>query len=126
MVLQLRPYKLCKMGVRDMVNLNKAHPQTANEFSNGKFTICETKWVFSSMAINQATVKKGFRKILLHTVDTDVVSLAVKAAAKLDIQELWVAFGTAKKFRYILVHEISLSLCPDKSQALPMFHAYTG
>ena len=78
------------------------------------------------MAINQATVKKGFRKILLHTVDTDVVILAVKAAAKLDVQELWVAFGTAKKFRYIPVHDISLSLCPDKSQALPMFHAYTG
>ena len=62
-------------------------------------------------------VEKGFRKILLHTVDTDVVVLAVTAAAKLDIWELWVAFGTAKKFRYIPVHDISLSLGPDKSQA---------
>ena len=51
---------------------------------------------------------------------------AVAAAAKLNIQELWVAFGTAKKFRYIPVHDISLPLGPDKSQALPMFHAYTG
>ena len=55
-----------------------------------------------------------------------MVILGVAAAAKLDIQELWVAFGTAKKFRYILVHDISLSLGPDKSQALPVFHAYTG
>ena len=71
-------------------------------------------------------VKKGFRKILLCTVDTDVVVVAVAAAAKLDIQELWVAFGTAKKCRYIPVHDISLPLGPDKSQALPIFHAYTG
>ena len=54
-----------------------------------------------------------------------MVVLTVVAAAKLDIQELWVALGTVKKFRFILVHDISLSLGPDKSQA-PMFHAYTG
>ena len=60
-------------------------------------------------------VKKGFHKILLCTVDTDVVIVAVAAASKLDIQELWVAFGTAKKFRYIPVHDISQPLHPDKS-----------
>ena len=40
--------------------------------------------------------------------------------------ELWVAFGTGKKFRYIPAHEIAVSLGPDMSQALPIFHAYTG
>ena len=53
-------------------------------------------------------VKKGFHKILLHTVDTDVVVVAVAAAAKLDIQGLWVAFGTVKKFRYIPVQNYSI------------------
>ena len=33
------------------------------------------------------------------------------------------AFGTAK---YIPIHEIAVSLGPQKSQALPIFHAYTG
>ena len=33
--------------------------------------------------------KKGFRKILLCTVDTDMVVVAVAAAAKLDLQEIW-------------------------------------
>ena len=37
-------------------------------------------------------VKKGFRKILLN-------SGYRCGRCKLDIQELWVAFGTAKKFR---------------------------
>lgn len=71
-------------------------------------------------------VNEGFQKILLRTVDTDVVVLAVAATAKIDIQELWVAFGTGQHFRYIPAHKIAASLGPDKSQALPIFHAYTG
>ena len=38
---------------------------------------------------------KDFNKVLLHTVDTDVVVLAVAAAARINVQELWVAFGAA-------------------------------
>ena len=56
-------------------------------------------------------------------MDTDVVVLAVAAAAK---QELWVAFGTGQHFRYVPIHEIAVSLGPQKSQALLIFHAYTG
>ena len=57
---------------------------------------------------------------------THVLVLAVAAASKLKIQELWVAFGAAKHFRYIPAHEIAASLGPTESQALPIFHAYTG
>ena len=69
---------------------------------------------------------EGFRKFLLRTVDTNVVVLSVAAAAKLKIQELWIAFGTGKHLRYIPAHEIAVSLAPSKSQALPFFHAFTG
>ena len=55
------------------------------------------------------------------SADTDVVVLAV--AAKISIQELWVAFGTGKHFRYFQAHEI---LGPSKSQALPFFHAISA
>ena len=88
---------------------------------------CDHEEADTRMILHMAdAVEKYFRKILLRTVNTNVVVLAVAAAVKLDMQELWVAFGTAKKFRYIPVHDISQSLGPDKSQALPMFHAYTG
>ncbi|XP_071853660.1 uncharacterized protein [Apostichopus japonicus] len=69
---------------------------------------------------------EGFQNILIRTVDTDVVVLTIAAVSKLGIQESWVAFGTGKNFRYIPVHEIAASLGPNKCQALPMFHAYTG
>ena len=42
---------------------------------------------------------QGFQKILLRTVDTDVVILAVAAVAKIEVQEVWVAFGTGQNFR---------------------------
>lgn len=71
-------------------------------------------------------VNQGSKKVLLRTVDTDVVVLAVAAAVQINIQELWVAFGTGRNLRYIPAHEIATSLGPDKSRALPVFHAYTG
>ncbi|PIK61746.1 hypothetical protein BSL78_01300 [Apostichopus japonicus] len=69
---------------------------------------------------------EGFQNILLRTADTYVVVLTIAAVSKLGMQESWVAFGTGKSFRYIPVHEIAASLGPNKCQALPMFHAYTG
>ena len=72
-------------------------------------------------------VSDGFHKILLCTVDTDIVILAVAAAAaKMNKQELWIAFGTGRNLRYIPIHEIVAFIGPSKSQALPMFYAYTG
>ena len=59
-------------------------------------------------------------------VVTDVVVLTVAATAEIDIQELWVAFGTGRHFRYIPAQELATSLGPDKSRSLPIFHAYTG
>jgi len=44
-------------------------------------------------------VSKGFQKILLHTVDTDVVVLAVAAATRLDIQELWASIWDREGFQ---------------------------
>uniref|UniRef100_UPI003590007E uncharacterized protein n=1 Tax=Myxine glutinosa TaxID=7769 RepID=UPI003590007E len=69
---------------------------------------------------------RGHRRIVLRTVDTDVLVLAVSNAARLENTEIWVAFGTGKHFRYIPAHEIATSLGHDKARALPMFHAFAG
>ncbi len=65
---------------------------------------------------------------MIRTVDTDVVVLAVMVSqTSLPADgELWIAFRAGKHFRYIAAHEIATSLGPDKSKALPMFHALTG
>ena len=51
---------------------------------------------------------KDFNKVLLHTVDTDVVLLAVAAAARINVQKIWVAFGTAKSWHYLCMTLLGL------------------
>ena len=71
-------------------------------------------------------VQQGHDKVSIRTVDTDVVVLAITSAQRLNISELWIAFGAGKSFRFIPAHEIARALGPDRCVALPMFHAFTG
>lgn len=80
-------------------------------------------WLFVHAA---DAVKEGHQRIMIRTVDTDVVILAISIIPTLNVTELWVAFGTGRHLRYIPTHLIALSLGPVKSKVLPMFHAYTG
>ena len=70
--------------------------------------------------------QKCMKKIMIRTVDTDVVVLAVYAMNELIFDEMWIHFGVGKKSRFIPVHEIHRSLGIDKANALPIFHALTG
>ena len=69
----------------------------------------------------------GHHKMLIRTVDTDVVVLAVFAIRQLTAGcELWLAFGTRKSFLYLAAQQIAVCLGPERSCALPMFHTLTG
>ena len=58
----------------------------------------------------------GHHNIIIKTVDTDVVVLAVSVAqGLLPEDELWLAFGTGKSFRYLAAHEIAAGLGPEKA-----------
>ena len=52
-------------------------------------------------------VRKGYKKVSIRTVDTDVVAIGVAAVSEISADELWIAFVTRHKFRYIAVHEIA-------------------
>ena len=48
------------------------------------------------------------------------------SAHRLNITELWIAFGAGKNFRYLPAHEMAAALGPDSCVALPIFHAFIG
>ena len=75
-----------------------------------------------------AATSCGHRRIVVRTMDSDVVVLAVSAFIALEnqITELWVAFGTSRHFRYIPIHIIATQLGQSKAASLPAFHALTG
>ena len=50
-------------------------------------------------------VQSGHRKIVIRTVDSDVVILATAMFTYLpDVEELWITFGAGKSYRYISIH----------------------
>ena len=69
---------------------------------------------------------KGIRRIMIKTVDTDVVVLAVAHKQQIACDELWIAFGVGNHFRYIAAHELAAALGSEKAKALTVFHAFTG
>ena len=78
------------------------------------------------MLLNAAdSTKQGCKRILVRTVDTDVV-LAVSTANKLTGEQFMVSFGTGKTFRYLDTTHIGQKLGNDKRDLLPAFQALTG
>ena len=73
------------------------------------------------------TMHSGFKSVMIRTVDTYVDVLAVVHFQGLpNVEQLWIAFGTGKDFRYIPIHEIASALCPQMATGLLFFHAFTG
>ena len=71
-------------------------------------------------------VKEGHKNILIRTVDTDVVALAISCMQTTSADQIWVAFGSGKNFRYISIDQLSKELKSSRSYVLPAFPAVTG
>ena len=67
----------------------------------------------------------GMKKILVRTVDIDVVILAIAFAKKLEVEEPWVAFGVGKHLRYLPIHMKAGFLTTQEREGPPFFHAFT-
>ena len=65
-------------------------------------------------------------KILLRTVDTDVVVIGFSMAQKIGCDCLWFAFGTGTTFRYFDATAMAQALGEAECGGLPAFHALTG
>lgn len=66
----------------------------------------------------------GHQKIMIQTVDTDGVVLAMAVPQTLQPEhELWLAFGTEKNF--LAAHELAAGLGSEKARALTLSHALT-
>jgi len=70
--------------------------------------------------------QQGHMKVMIRTVDTDVVVIAAAKFVQIGVEQLWVAFDTGKNYRHIEVHKIVSRIGTEKSQALAFFHAFTG
>ena len=68
----------------------------------------------------------GIQRVMIKTGDTDVVVLAVALFPELNLNKLWIDFGSGQNQSYFPVHAICNSLGAEKSKVLLLFHAFTG
>ena len=68
---------------------------------------------------------EGCKNVIIKSTDTDVVVIGVTLFNDLNVENLWIAFSRGKSFRWVPIHEISLSLGP-RAKALTFFHSFTG
>ena len=57
----------------------------------------------------------GNERIIIRTIDTDIVVLSISIFHVVPVYKLWVAFGSGKHFRYLAVHDIATFISCDDS-----------
>ena len=59
-------------------------------------------------------VQHGKSRVSIHTVDNNVVVLAVTSSQRFNISKIWIAFGAGKSFKFLACHETVRALGPDR------------
>ena len=67
---------------------------------------------------------KGLKSVMIRTVDTDVLNLALSFFQKLRLEKLWADFGSGKQRCFLPIHEMVLD--PARVAGLRFFMALTG
>ena len=71
-------------------------------------------------------VLKGYRRVSIRTVDTDILLLVVASFDKIKPDELWVILGTGSHLQCIAIDELMVTMDPRYCSSLSIFHAFTG
>ncbi|MES9881863.1 MAG: hypothetical protein ABW185_13375 [Sedimenticola sp.] len=109
----------------DLVIVNTIHGKSQADLQT--ISPCNHEEADGRMFLHVADAsRQGHSKVLVRTVDSDVVVIGISMFQHLRLEELWIDFGTGKSHRHIPVHTIVQNLGPEKCCALPLFHSYTG
>ena len=112
------------MSQESSINSNRLRSKRRRNKVKVQIFVITSNWLGFRHAADAA--KNSLKKIMLRTVDTDVVVIAVSTFQDVGLSKLWIAFGVGKHFRYIAAHEIASTLGQQESRALLTFHAFTG
>lgn len=74
---------------------------------------CSHEEADTCMVVHLAHAAQNYKRIIIRTVDTDVVVLSAAAASRHPGLELWIAIGTGQNFRYIAAHKIASAMGAD-------------
>jgi hypothetical protein len=62
---------------------------------------------------------------MIVSLNTYFFVIGISLLAQLEVEQLWIAYGKGKDFRWVPIHEIAKTL-GSRARALPFFHAFSG
>ena len=68
----------------------------------------------------KVATSEGYKNIIIKSTDTYLVVIGVTLFNDLNLKNLWIAFSRGKSFRWVPIHEISLSL-GQRANTLTLF-----
>ena len=87
---------------------------------------CDHEEADTRMILHAHQVLESASSVLIRTVDTDVLVLAIAATTRYDNKHVWVSFGVGDSHKIIGAHIIKAAIGCQKAITLPIFHAFTG
>ena len=75
--------------------------------------------------VNDA-VSNGHRKVMIIANDADVVVIALSIFHSIDVDELWIEYGTGTSRRWLPIHTYAMSLGEELCRALLFWFVFTG
>ena len=95
-----------------------------SSYTSEKLSPCPHEEADTRVMVHVAdAVHRRHNSVMIRTVDTDVVVLAMAAVHTLGINELWISFGTGKNHKILPAHRYAATV---RSRSLPVFHELTG
>ena len=109
-------------GQNNVIITKEADVFSNRERSLATINVCHQEEADTRLLLHVSDcVQNGNKRLLLRTVDTYVIVIAVAMSQHMNYPKLWIAFGMGKTFSYIPIHGLAESLGPSKSRALPFF-----
>ena len=92
------------------------------------FSLCNHEGTDARMLLHLKDFSAtGHCKVSLKTVDTDVVVIAISLFhKKLDLEELWVEFGTGVNLEWLPIHKYAENLGESMCQVMSVWFAFKG
>ena len=92
------------------VNLSILMPYTSEETDKRMF-------------LHVLHASENYKSILIKTVDSDVVTVAISVFHKVPtLNKMWIKFGTGKSLKFISVHEIAAKMGKVMPKTFLFFH----
>lgn len=94
--------------------------------SQDQLSPCNQDDADTRVFLHAMQLAKQYKRIMIITVDTDLVVIGLSVFSKLKVEELWIQLGTGINRKWIPIHAYGSQLGENVCRALPFWYAFSG